>query len=61
MLYTEAGTYAGDLEIIDADQKIATLKIPEDGKGKNLHVILSVSDVAELTLTSYKRMVIEIQ
>jgi hypothetical protein len=61
MLYTEAGTYAGDLKIIDADQKIVTLKIPEDEKGKNLHVILSVSDVAELTLTSYKRMVIEIQ
>jgi hypothetical protein len=61
MSYPEAGTYEVTLNIVDADKKITTLVIPEDGKGKTLHVILCLSDNAELTLTSYKRIVIEIE
>jgi hypothetical protein len=61
MLYPEAGTYEVTLNIVDADKKITTLVIPGDGKGKTLHVILCLSDNAELTLTSYKRIVIEIE
>jgi hypothetical protein len=42
--YPEAGTYQGELEIIDATTKNASFVIPGAAKGKQIHVYLEVSD-----------------
>lgn len=61
VLYSEAGTYEGLITIEGSDTKMATVVIPENAKGKSVHVILSVKDNATLSLTSYKRIVIEVR
>lgn len=61
MLYPEAGTYTGNVTIVDADKKITKVETPQDAKGKTLHVILCLKDNVALPLTSYKRVVIEIR
>ncbi len=61
MVYPEAGTYEGSIKIEGSDKQIATITIPKNAKGKTVHVILSVKDNANLSLTSYKRIVIEVR
>ncbi len=61
MVYPEAGTYEGSITVTGSDKKMATVKIPKNAKGKTVHVILCVKDNANLSLTSYKRIVIEVR
>lgn len=60
--YPEAGTYKGDILVIHRDESIAHLQIPHDAQGKQLHIILEVTDQNPMVnLTSYRRIVIDIE
>lgn len=60
--YPEAGTYKGEILVIHRDESIAHLQIPHDAQGKQLHIILEVTDQNPMVnLTSYRRIVIDIE
>jgi hypothetical protein len=56
-IYTEAGSYRGDVRI-DAASSKATVHIPADAPGKEIHVIVAVTDSGQPPLTRYRRIVI---
>src|SRR5207249_11048959 len=57
-VYPEAGTYSRPLRIDDAASPTATVHIPADAAGKEIHVILAVTDNGKPPLTRYRRAVI---
>ena len=60
-VYGEAGTYAGDVEIPDADAVGTSVTIPEDAAGTEIHVILEARDKNPIgSLFDYRRMVINV-
>lgn len=60
-MYPEAGTYEGEVIIEKATEKIANLIVPREAHGKQIHVILEVTDTnANIPLTAYRRVVIDI-
>jgi hypothetical protein len=59
--YPEAGTYAGELTVKDDSKTIASVKIPDDAAGKQIHVILEVRDESPtVALYDYRRVVIDV-
>ena len=59
-IYKEAGTYTGSLSIVDADEMLASLVIPDDAADTQIHVILEIVDTdPTVPLTSYRRLVID--
>jgi hypothetical protein len=60
-VYPEAGTYPGQVPLEDAAEPIATVTIPNDAGGKQIDVILDVTDESEIApLTAYRRIVIDV-
>ncbi len=59
MVYREAGSYPGNVEI-SADGSRAVLHIPSNARGKCIHVVLSVTDSGQPPLTRYRRAVITV-
>jgi hypothetical protein len=60
--YSEAGTSATQLKIIEPGQQTTRALIPEDAKsGETIHAILSVTDDAVPPLTRYQRVVIQVK
>lgn len=58
-IYTEAGTFCGDVEITGTDSPICSITLPETIKEDDtLHLILAVTDNGTPSLTAYKRIVI---
>ena len=59
--------FAGDkpyhegIVINHKNRKKATIKIPEDATGKDIHIILTVEDNGTPSLKSYHRLIISIQ
>jgi hypothetical protein len=60
--YPEAGTYKNILTRLRSkgDGK-CVVEIPADAAGKSIHIILAVTDKREVSLTAYKRIVIEVK
>jgi hypothetical protein len=60
--YPEAGTYSGRLPELDgADSEQCSFKAPEDAAGKQLHLILEVTDDSDIVpLTDYRRVVVDV-
>jgi hypothetical protein len=59
--YREAGSYHGEVEILDAGKAEASFTVPADaGPGETLHVICEVTDTGTPPLTRYQRVIIEI-
>ena len=56
----EAGTYNGNIIMKNANTSRATVNIPSDAKGKFIHVICEVTDQGIPNLTSYRRIILEI-
>lgn len=56
--FPEAGTYKGQVAIENADQAAASFVVPQDGDGKVLHVILTLTDEGNPSLTRYRRLVV---
>jgi hypothetical protein len=57
-IYPEAGTYPGTVHIEGAASSTTTVHIPTDAAGKEIHVILAVTDSGRPPLTRYRRVVI---
>lgn len=55
----EAGSYRGDVKMMDADSERATVFIPSGAQGAKIHVICELADNGEPALTSYRRIIIE--
>ncbi|MCP4643344.1 MAG: DUF1593 domain-containing protein, partial [bacterium] len=61
-LYAEAGSYHGAPAIESPSTADAVLLIPEDAvSGDSLHVVCTVSEVGEPSLTRYARVVVEVK
>jgi len=61
-IYKEAGTYAGEITIDNQDQSVATLHIPKDAKGKQIHLVLEIKDDNPIaSLYDYRRIVIDVK
>ena len=58
--YKEPSTYKGNLNIAEGDSKLF-LHIPSDAQGKDIHLILRVTDDGVPALTSYRRVVIRVK
>jgi hypothetical protein len=60
--YKEAGTYTGNIPFEALDKARASLTIPHDAAGKQIHVILEVKDKNPIaSLYDYRRIVIDVQ
>jgi DUF1680 family protein len=58
--YKEPSTYDGGITIKNESGSSATVSIPVDAGGKNLHVILEVHDNGEPNLYAYRRVIINV-
>ena len=58
--YPEAGDFAGDVAIEDADHETARVTCPPGASAKTLHFILAVTDTGHPPLTRYQRVVIRV-
>ncbi|MDN5217471.1 DUF1593 domain-containing protein [Fulvivirgaceae bacterium BMA12] len=61
LVYKEAGTYMGTMKIKKPDKPKLSFKSPKDAKGTNIHLICRVTDNGIPALTSYKRVIIQIE
>ncbi|MCG8697700.1 MAG: DUF1593 domain-containing protein, partial [Bacteroidales bacterium] len=60
--YQEAGTYDGDLIVTTPARSSVRLTIPKDAKGKELHVVLEISDDNTIgSLYDYRRIVLMVK
>jgi hypothetical protein len=57
-VYSEAGTYSGNVEIRNSDTPTPVVVVPRDAAGRTIHVICEVSDNAEYHITRYRRVVL---
>ncbi len=62
-LYPEPGTYRGEMPTIDGgDARQCSLELPADSAGRQIHLILEVTDQSDIvTLTDYRRIVIDVE
>ena len=60
--YTEAGTSAAQVKILQPEKIKTQVMIPEDAKsGETIHLVLSVTDESVPPLTRYQRVVITVE
>lgn len=59
-VYREAGTYPGTVSLVNPDAVEASVTVPGDAAGTEIHVILEVVDDGTPYLTSYRRVVITV-
>ena len=60
--YGEVDTYAGEIDIQNADNSNASFTVPADAKpGNNIHVILEVKDNGTPQLTRYQRVIVTVK
>lgn len=59
-IYKEPSKYKGDVKIEGSNAPKCKVHIPEDARGKNIHVILELTDEAVPALTVYRRMVLKV-
>ncbi len=58
-IYSEAGNYAGNFDIIYPSLARQKLVVPDDITGKEIHVILEVKDNGTPGLVSYRRFILK--
>jgi hypothetical protein len=60
-IYPEAGTYDGEVVLEDPNKPVSQLTVPKDAGGKQIHVVLEVTDRNTIvSLTSYRRIVLDV-
>lgn len=58
--YGDVSTYDGEINIDNSASNNASFTMPENVKpGETIHIILEVSDVSELSLSRYQRVIVE--
>ncbi|HYO83246.1 MAG TPA: nucleoside hydrolase-like domain-containing protein, partial [Bryobacteraceae bacterium] len=60
-VYREAGTYRGDVTIVNGTAAAASLTIPGDASKATMHVVLEVTDDGSPALTTYRRAVLTVE
>jgi len=60
-VYREPSTYKGDVHLEGAGSPTVGIHVPENATGKNIHVILEVTDDGAPTLTAYRRVIIHVK
>ena len=58
-IYPEAGTYKGAVSLKNDQKAKVRLKVPNDSNDQTIHLILTVRDDGEPSLTRYRRVVIQ--
>lgn len=61
LAYPEAGTFRGALGIENAFTPEATVRLPPDAAGKEIHLLLILRDNGTPALASYRRAVIQVE
>ena len=56
--YEEPSTYDGTVSVQNSSSSSAEVAVPSDASGKNIHVVLEVTDDGDPALTSYRRIII---
>jgi hypothetical protein len=56
--YVEAGTYSGAVQIDTAITATPTVHVPRDSSGKEIHIIVAVTDQGKPPLTRYRRLIV---
>jgi hypothetical protein len=60
-IYPEAGTYKKQIQLQNPQQSKLAFEIPQDTNGKEIHIILEVTDKSEIVnLSDYRRIVINV-
>lgn len=59
--YKESSSYEGEVKIENASSSTATISIPADAAGKNVHVILELHDDGSPNLYAYRRVIIRVK
>ncbi len=61
-IYPEAGTYPAPIELEAANSSKLSFKAPSDAKGKEIHLILQLTDQNSIaSLADYRRIVIRVK
>ncbi|HKB03923.1 MAG TPA: nucleoside hydrolase-like domain-containing protein, partial [Gemmataceae bacterium] len=60
-VYREAGTYDGEMNVEGSDTPEAALTVPAAAVGKDLHIILEITDRGTPPLTRYRRLIVEVR
>nr|WP_299346222.1 DUF1593 domain-containing protein [Allomuricauda sp.] len=59
--YPEAGTYGNQVTLLNSNTSKATLKVPFDASGSQIHIILEVKDKSAIVpLFDYRRIVVNV-
>ncbi|MAZ27032.1 MAG: hypothetical protein CL868_08135 [Cytophagaceae bacterium] len=58
--YDEPSSYDGSVSILNDTSIKASIEIPENSKGKNIHIILETYDNGSPNLYAYRRMIINV-
>jgi hypothetical protein len=61
LVYAEAGTYDGQIELRRVDAAAARFTVPPNAAGAEVHIILEVQDNGTPPLTSFRRVIIRVQ
>jgi hypothetical protein len=59
--YPEASSYSGTVEIEQVSAQQVKIDIPQDAKGREVHIILTVKDAGVPSLHAYRRAVIQVE
>ena len=59
-VYPEPGTYRGKILIEGSNAALASVRIPDDAGGKNVHIVAAVTDSGTPPLTRYRRVVMDV-
>jgi hypothetical protein len=59
--HKESSSYGGDVKIRNHSSSAATVAIPSDARGKNIHVVLELYDDGVPNLYAYRRVIIHVQ
>ena len=59
-VYPEAGNYDGAIKLNGINTPKVEILVPDDANNKNIHLILEVSDKNNISLTDYRRIILNI-
>lgn len=58
--YQEPSSYQGDVKIENRNDLVTKIRVPENGAGKTLHLILEIHDDGSPSLYAYRRIIINV-
>ena len=59
-VYREPGTYKGTVGIEGKNTPLCKVTVPSDASGKSFHIILELTDKGISALTTYRRIVVNV-